>query len=59
MALAGVRTTPHGDIVKEHLRRIPAEFPEVRVLQHIVMPDHIHFVIQLKQAVSYHLGEFV
>lgn len=59
LSLAGVRTTPYGDIVKEQLRRIPVEFPEARILQYIVMPDHIHFVIQIKQPVSYHLGELI
>lgn len=46
-----------------HIRRailaIPKSFEEVRILQYILMPDHLHILIEVRSRVSYHLGEVV
>lgn len=59
VSVPGVRTTPTGDIVKAQLRNIPVNFPEARLLQYIVMPDHLHFVIDIQRSTTYHLGELI
>lgn len=59
VSIPGVRTTPAGDIVKSQLRNIPLNFPEARLLQYVVMPDHLHFVIEITKPTPYHLGELV
>lgn len=57
--IPGVRTTSSGDIVKSQLRNIPVKFPEARLLQYVVMPDHLHLVIDIQRPTSYHLGELI
>lgn len=59
VSVPGVRTTPTGDIVKAQLRNIPVNFPEARLLQYVVMPDHLHFVIDIQRSTTYHLGELI
>lgn len=59
VSVPGVRTTAAGDIIKAQLRNIPLNFPEARLLQYIVMPDHLHFVIDIQRPTTYHLGELI
>ncbi len=51
--------TDIGEIIKTSLRIIPKEFPQARLLQYIIMPDHIHFVIDIMSTTDYHLGELI
>ncbi len=42
-----IRLTRYGEIVGECWREIPAHFPNARLGQFTVMPNHIHGIIQL------------
>lgn len=48
-----------GFLIADQLRRVVAAFAHARVLQYIVMPDHIHVVIFIEEDVDYHLGDLV
>lgn len=53
--LAGTEDSPvivlndFGKAVDEQIMAIPASFPKVRIIERIVMPNHIHFVIRVKE----------
>lgn len=55
-----VERTPLGEIVEQQIRSFPALCPRLRVLQYVIMPDHIHFAIfaeaQLPKAIGSYIG---
>lgn len=38
-------TSAIGDIVESHIRSIAQHFPDVEILNHVVMPNHVHLII--------------
>ncbi len=55
----GVSLTPLGRVVKEALRELPSLFPEMVVVRSVVMPDHVHAVVQVERPMKKHLGAVV
>lgn len=54
-----VQPTALGERVLNCWHDIPTHYPEVRVLDIQLMPDHIHGVLFITQQVPYHLGNVV
>lgn len=48
--------TPLGEAIKNEILDIPAHHPEMRIHRFVVMPDHIHFVLQVKERLKRMLG---
>ena len=48
-----------GLVFKWELKKIVRDYPQVRILQYIVMPEHVHFIIDVKERVPYHLGTLI
>jgi len=48
-----------GAAVEECLRQIPEKYPEVEVMHHVLMPDHLHVLLYVHEAMRQHLGEVV
>lgn len=48
--------TPLGYKVKEEIRSIPVYHPEMKILRYVIMPDHIHFVLQVTERLKRMLG---
>lgn len=48
--------TPLGEAVKAEIRAIPSHHPEMKILRFVVMPDHIHFVLQVTARLKRMLG---
>ncbi len=48
-----------GKIIAEQLKLIQKEYPEAKILQYIIMPDHIHFIIFIKETTNYTLGKLI
>lgn len=59
MGVGRVRLTPLGAAIEGILRELPAKYAELEVVSYVVMPDHIHVVVQVHQPMSRHLGEMV
>ena len=57
--VTGVRYKDNARIIAEALRNIPVNFPEVSVDHYKIMPDHIHFVLNVTQRTSYPLGKVI
>lgn len=51
--------SPIGQAVKEETYRIPEYCPQACIHQCVVMPDHVHFVINVMSPISCSLGEVV
>lgn len=51
--------SPVGKCVKEVLRVIPTFEPAARILQYAVMPDHLHFVLDVGRNSAHALGEII
>ncbi|MCH5215092.1 MAG: hypothetical protein J1E97_07860 [Muribaculaceae bacterium] len=56
---AGVRYSAIGRLVKDILRSLPERFPGIRINHYIVMPDHLHFIIEILEKDRYHLGDII
>lgn len=59
MGVGRVRLTPLGVAIEGILRELPAKYVELEVISYVVMPDHIHVVVQVHETMGRHLGEMV
>ncbi len=48
-----------GNIIKSWIKRFYLIIPNSQLLQYIVMPNHIHFLIFVKERTPYHLGKYI
>lgn len=55
----GVSLLPWGRVVEHHLALLPAWRPNVEILGHIVMPDHVHVILQFCEEIGAGLGGVV
>ncbi len=51
--------TPFGKIVEEEIIGTPLHNPQVSIIAQVVMPDHVHFIIFVKEPIKKHLGNIV
>lgn len=50
---------PLGDAVERCVRTISDINPSIKMLQYIIMPDHVHLLIQVKEYLDEHLGVYI
>lgn len=48
--------TDLGDIIDTELRNLSHYHPELKIMRYVIMPDHIHFVVQILDKLSRPLG---
>lgn len=48
-----------GSIIARHIKRIPEFNPKLRVLQYIIMPDHIHLLVFATEMLELPLGNYI
>ena len=53
---AFIRLSPLGKAIEAHLLRIPEFSPEMELLAHQIMPDHLHLVLRVLRRMSKPLG---
>ena len=51
--------TAVGRIVVEQLSRLESEHPFLHVSKQIIMPDHVHFLLWVKEPLPDHLGRYI
>ena len=39
------RLSPHGKIAEEAINAIPKHYPDIELLQYVIMPNHIHMIL--------------
>lgn len=50
---------PLGLIIEEEIRNFSLHHPQIKVVEHIVMPDHVHLLIQVKERLSRAVGNAI
>lgn len=45
-----------GEKIEQELLSIPCFHPELEIMKHVIMPDHIHFVLRVKKRLKRKLG---
>lgn len=56
---AGIKYFDLGRRIKDELWNIRNRFKSAVVKQYVVMPDHIHFVLDIQDRTEYHLGDLI
>ncbi|MCM1429800.1 MAG: hypothetical protein NC097_08420 [Clostridium sp.] len=51
-----VSLSPVGAIVDEEILLITTRLPDIEILNRVVMPDHIHFIVHVMKQLPRHLG---
>ncbi|MBD5219743.1 MAG: hypothetical protein HDS72_05830 [Bacteroidales bacterium] len=54
-----IARTPLGQIIAANIGRIPQLDSHLRVLQYVIMPDHIHLLLFVTAPVPRHLGSYI
>src|SRR5688572_2303185 len=55
----GAHLSPFGEIVLRHCELLPSWRPQVKVVDYVVMPDHVHVLLEFLDQVSAGLGSVV
>lgn len=50
---------PIGEIIGNKLSDLKKEFPFISILRRCIMPDHLHFVLDVKESTPIHLGDII
>ena len=56
---AGIKYFDIGRHIKDELWNIRNKFKSAEVKQYVVMPDHIHFILDIQNRTDYHLGDLI
>lgn len=56
---AHIELTPLGEAVRYELYAICKRYPQLRLLQHQVMPDHVHVILQVTERLAKPLGSLL
>lgn len=56
---ASVRLTPLGMSLEEEIEKTPRFHPEIEIIDYVVMPDHCHVLVHVKEEMKKHLGNTV
>lgn len=56
---AHIELTPLGEAVRYELYALCKRYPQLRLLQHQVMPDHVHVILQVTERLPKPLGSFL
>lgn len=56
---AAIERSVLGTIIARHIKRIPELNPKLRVLQYIIMPDHIHLLLFATEELELPLGQYI
>ena len=46
---SGIKLSTYGEIVDDAINNIPKIYPAILVDRYIIMPDHIHILLQIKE----------
>lgn len=54
-----VRESRIGRMVRRMIKALPMFMPSTELYQYVVMPDHVHFLINVKERIPLHLGFYI
>ena len=56
---AHIELSPLGEAVLSAWQQIPFVYPQVTTVQHVIMPDHIHGILYVREDTTFHLGQVI
>ena len=56
---AQIEMTPLGRWVNQEVEHIPRIYPQITIVAKQVMPDHLHFIIYVREQLPVHLGRVI
>ena len=56
---AHIELSPLGEAVLSAWQQIPYVYPQVSIVQHVIMPDHIHGILYVREDTTFHLGQVI
>ena len=56
---ADIALNPYGKIIQRAIENFPIEFPFFQNYQYKVMPDHVHWFLNVKERLPKHLGKYI
>ena len=56
---ADIALSPFGKVIRNSIENFPKEFPFFQNYQYKVMPDHVHWFINVKERLPKHLGKYI
>jgi len=56
---AHIELSPLGEAVLSAWQQIPFVYPQVSTVQHVIMPDHIHGILYVREDTTFHLGQVI
>ncbi len=56
---AYIKLNTLGNIISEHIRRISSFYPDIRILNSVIMPDHCHILICVYKKMEKPLGTLI
>lgn len=58
-SVAHMEKSQLGEWVNKEIEQIPRHYPQIRILAKQVMPDHLHFILYVTEALPVHLGRVI
>lgn len=58
-SVARMEKSQLGEWVNREVEQIPRHYPQIRILSKQVMPDHLHFILYVTEALPVHLGRVI
>lgn len=56
---AFISLSPYGTIVQNQIDTTPLHNPQLKILEQVIMPDHVHIMIQVMEPISKHFGDII
>ena len=56
---AHIELSSLGEAVLSAWQQIPYVYPQVSIVQHVIMPDHIHGILYVREDTTFHLGQVI
>lgn len=56
---AHIELSPLGEAVLSAWQQIPFVYPQVSIVQHVIMPDHIHGILYVREDTTFHFGQVI
>lgn len=57
--LVSAKYNPLGHVIRKSFDDFKGKYPKIGIAQHVIMPDHIHFILQIKERLEEHLGRYI
>lgn len=56
---AHISLSPYGAVIKSQIDSTPDHNPQLKILDQVIMPDHVHILIQVMEPISKHFGDII